>query len=97
MRHDRAVAAAHLHRQADRDETLEQATRRRAGERAVEIDDVQSCGSVRGEPPRELDRIAALQRDLLAPSSAESHGTPCEHVHRRDHFELTCYHASMLS
>ena len=70
-RRDRAVAAAHLYREADRGRRRSsEATRRRAGERAVEIDDVQSCRASSAASPRELNRIAALQRDLLAPSPA---------------------------
>ena len=39
---------------------------------------------------RELDGIAALERDGLTPALREPDDPPCQDVDRRDHFELAC-------
>ena len=62
-----AVAAADLEREpAGRGDTLDEPERRRAVECSVEIDEVEAPRALVAEPPGQLDRVAALDRDGLA-------------------------------
>ena len=64
-----AVAAADLERKAaGRRDPLDEPERRRAAERPVEVDEVQAARSLVAEAAGELDGIASLDRDRLAPS-----------------------------
>ena len=61
-----------------------------AGERTVEVDEVEADGALGVEAPRELDGVAAFDRHGLAPSLGEPHDASVEHVDRGDHFEFAC-------
>ena len=81
----RAVAAAHLKRQASRGgDSLDEVERRHAAEGAVEVDEVESARALVAEPPCELDRVAALDRHRLPAPLREPHDTPFEHVDGRE-------------
>ena len=81
----RRPAAAHRRRGRDaRDELL----RRRAGEGAVEVDEVEPAGAFSGEAPRRGLRVAALDRDALANALGEAHAAPLEDVERWDRREF---------
>ena len=68
-RASRAVAAADLERKpAGRGDALDEPERRRAVERAVEVDEMEAPRALVAEPPGELDGVAALDRDGLAPA-----------------------------
>ena len=65
----RAVAAADLEwKPAGRRDALDEPERRRAGERSVEVDEMQPPRAFVAEPAGELDGVASLDRDRLAPS-----------------------------
>ena len=100
-RSSRPVAAADLKREpARRCDALDELERGRAGESPVEVDEVQPSRAFVAKPPRELDRIAALDRDRLSaalaragrrvPRARRSPGSPRSLV-------LTRYHAIMLA
>ena len=71
-------------------DALDETQRRHAVEGAVEVDEVQPSRTLVAEPPRELDRISALDRHRLAPPLVEAHDAPFEHVDRREHIEVLC-------
>ena len=86
-----AVAPADLERKpARRRDPLDEAERRSAAECAVEIDQVQAGGPLVTEPPGELDRVAALDRDGLPAPLREPHDASIENVDRREELELLC-------
>ena len=90
-RRERAVPAADLQRQSARArDTLDESEARHARERTVEVDEVQTARSLRGEPACELDRVSSLECHGVALPSRKSYGTASEHVDRRDDLEITC-------
>ena len=85
------IAAADLEREpARRRDALDETERRHAAERAVEIDEVEPPCSLVAEPPRELDRVAALDRYRLATPLVEADDAPFEHVDCRQYIEVLC-------
>ena len=99
---ERAVATADLEWQAaGRRDPLDELERRRAAERAVEVDEVEAARTFVAEAPRELDGIAALDRDRLAPPLRKPHDPSLEDVDRGRHLELSVvlarYHAIMYA
>ena len=73
---------------AGRGDALDEAERRAPGEGAVEIDEVEAAGALVAEPPRELDRVAALDRHRLAAALREPDDAALEDVDRRDDVEV---------
>ncbi len=73
-----------------RDTRVDEIERGGTRERAVEVDEMEPCRAFRGEAARELDGVAALDRDRLAPSLREPNDSPLEHVDGGDDFELAC-------
>src|SRR6185312_3135489 len=70
------VAASDLERRtAGFRQALDELEARHAGERAVEVDEMEAVGALRCEATGELDRIAALERYRLPPASRESDGS----------------------
>ena len=55
---------------------------RRAGERAVEIDDVQAIGAVARELGDELDRVVVEDGRAIAAALLEPHGLAAEQIDR---------------
>ena len=85
---DRPVAAADLEREAaGRRDALDEVERRRAAERAVEVDEVEPAGPLVAEAPGELDRVAALDRHRLAPALRQAHDAALEDVDGGDDVE----------
>ena len=78
-----AVAASHLHGNADGGNALEETQIRLAGEGAVEIDEMEPGRAFGDEPLGGRDRVAALDRHVLAPALGEADDASREHVERR--------------
>ena len=71
-------------------DALDQVERRRAGESAVEVDEVQPRRAFVAKAPRQLDRITSLDRHCLPAALGESHDAAFEDVDRRDQLEVLC-------
>ena len=88
---ERPVAASDLEGQAARvSQTLDELEARHAGERAVEVDQMEARGSFGREPSGEADRVTALERHGVALASREPDGAAAEDVDRGYHVEATC-------
>ena len=85
---ERAVPTADLEwKPAGRRDPLDELERRRAAERAVEVDEVEAARTLVAEPAGELDGIAPLDRDRLASALRKPHDPSLEHVDRGKNIE----------
>ena len=78
-----AVAASHLHGDAHGRNALQEPQIRLAREGAVEIDEVEPGRALGDEALGGCDRVAALDRHLLAPALGEADDASRKHVESR--------------
>ena len=83
-----AVATADLDRDADARDPFDEPEIRFARERTVEIDEMEPGRAFRSEALRGRHRVAAVDRDPLAPALLEADDATLQHVDRRIDGEL---------